>query len=82
MALKTIRDIDLNDCCLGENDPGHLLNRRLMQRDLLFESLNELGDFKAQAQIMRDFTRPDQPYSTFIAAYVISRWPELGQLFP
>ena len=82
MALRTIHDIDLNDEDIEEFDPDHLLNRRLTQRDLLFMKLNELGDFKVQAQIMRDFTRADRPYSTFVAAYVISRWPELGQLFP
>ena len=35
MARRTIRDIDLNDSGLGENDERHLWNRRLYQYDLL-----------------------------------------------
>ena len=35
IARRTIHDIDLNDRHLGENEQGHLWNRRRRQRDLL-----------------------------------------------
>ena len=81
MAYRTIRDMDLNDQ-MSQYDPGNLSNLRLEQRSLLFEKLNEVGDVKLQAQILREFSQPDKPFSTFISAYVSSTWPQLDQLFP
>ena len=44
MARRTIRDVDLNDSRRGENDPGHLLNRRRRQRRLLEQRLSSLSN--------------------------------------
>ena len=81
MARRTIRDIDLNDITLGENDASHLWNRRLEQRALLIERINGLDDFDAKVNIMLEFMLPDKPFSSFIAAYVKGRFPLFQQVF-
>ena len=81
MARRTIRDIDLNDSALGENDESHLWNRRLGQRALVIERINQLDDFDAKVSIMLEFMLPDKPFSSFIRAYVNERFPLLRQLF-
>ena len=70
MARRIIHDVDLNDSGIEENDPGHLLNRRLNQRTMLFEKLNKLPDTEMQLSIMRDFSRADKPFSSFISAWL------------
>ena len=82
MARRTVLDIDLNDSNAGENTQGHLWNRRLRQRDLLLQRLNELQDFDAKVRMMFEFMLPDKPFSSFISAYVMGRFPVLAQLFP
>lgn len=79
-AQRTIRDIDLNDSSLGENDPSHLWNRRLRQRKLMIQKLNALDDFDAKVEVMFDFMLPDKPFSGFITAYLISRFPALASI--
>ena len=69
IARRTIRDINLNDSELGENDPNHLWNRRLRQRDLLIQRLDSLEDFAAKIHMICEFTLPDKPFSAFISAY-------------
>lgn len=81
MARRTIWDIDLNDGELGGNVPNHLINLRMLQRDWLFQKLNELGDFESQAHIMLEFTQADKPFSSFISAWVTSSFPQLGRTF-
>ena len=81
MALRTIRDIDLNDDKLGENDPNHLLRRRRSQRDMLIQQINALDDFDEKVNLMFDFTMPDKPFSTYIYAYLTDRFPNAAQLF-
>ncbi len=81
IARRTIRDIDLNDSGLGENDARHLWNRRLYQYQLLIKRINQLDDFDAKVNIMRDFMLPDKPFSSFIAACIKGRFPLLGQVF-
>ena len=81
IALRTIRDIDLNDDKLGENDPNHLLRRRQSQRDMLIQQMNELDDFDEKVSLMFEFTMPDKPFSTYIYAYIMDRFPVLGQFF-
>lgn len=81
MARRTIRDVDLNDSELGENDESHLWNRRLEQRALLVERINGLDDFDAKVNIMLEFMLPDKPFSSFIAAYVKGRFPLFEQVF-
>lgn len=81
IARRTIRDIDLNDSTLGENDESHLWNRRLRQRTLLIERINGLDDFDARVNIMLEFMLPDKPFSSFIGAYVNHRFPLFGQIF-
>ena len=78
-ALRTVRDIDLNDHYSGleENDERHLVKQRKAQRDLLIRRLNGLSDFDMQLNIMFEFMQPDKPFSSFIAAYVLDRFPIL-----
>ena len=80
MARRTIRDVDLNDSGLGPNDESHLWNLRRLQRTLLIERINGLDDFDAKLNIMLEFMLPDKPFSSFIRAYVMGRFPLLGQL--
>ena len=79
-AVRTIRDIDLNDRSLGENDPSHLWNRRLRQRQLLIQGLDALDDFDSRVQFMFEFMLPDKPFSGFITAYLMSRFPALARI--
>ena len=81
IARRTIRDVDLNDSGLGENDPNHLWNLRVRQRRLLARRLIELDDFDAKVNIMLEFMLPDKPFSSFIAAYVRNRFPLFGRVF-
>ncbi len=81
IALRTIRDINLNDSELGENDPTHLCNRRLYQLYLLQQGLDSLEDFDSKVRMMFEFMLPDKPFSGFISAYLTGRFPLLGQLF-
>ena len=69
MAMRTIRDIDLNDRNLGENDPNHLFNRRMGWLDRLIAGLEDVDDFDALMNLMHAFTQPDQPFSGFVSAY-------------
>ena len=80
-ARRTIRDIDLNDSKLGENEESHLWNRRLDQRRLVIERISQLDDFDAQVNVMLEFMLPDKPFSSFIRSYINGRFPLLQQLF-
>ena len=80
MARRTIRDVDLNDSGLGANDESHLWNLRRRQRALLIERINGLDDFDAKLNIMLEFMLPDKPFSSFIRAYVMGRFPMLGRV--
>ena len=80
IARRTIRDIDLNDSGLGENDETHLWNRRLHQRALLIERINQLNDFDAQVNIMLEFMLPGKPFSSFIHSYANGRFPLLRHI--
>ena len=74
-AVRTIRDVDLNDNAdgsPGENDPSHLWNRRLTQLNLLLAQLLQMDDWEARIGLMREFSLPDKPFSGFIAAYARS----------
>ena len=81
IARRTIRDVDLNDRGLGENDESHLWNRRLKQRALLIERINGLDDFDAKVNIMLEFMLPDKPFSSFVAAYIKGRFPLFAHVF-
>ena len=80
MARRTIRDVDLNDSGLGANDESHLWNLRRRQRALLIERINGLDDFDAKLNIMLEFMLPDKPFSSFIRAYVMGRFPMLERV--
>ena len=82
IALRTIRDIDLNDDKLGENDQNHLLSRRRNQWNMLIQQINGLDDPAEKVELMRNFTMPDKPFSTYIYAYLADRFPDIDQLFP
>ena len=81
MARRTIADLDLNDSNLGVNDRRHLWNRRFAQRRLLINRLNELDDFDMKVTIMLEFMLPDKPFSSFITAYVLERFPIFREFF-
>ena len=81
MARRTIRDLDLNDSTLGENDESHLWDRRLEQRALLIERINGLDDFDAKVNIMLEFMLPDKPFSSFISTYIKGRFPLFERVF-
>lgn len=78
MARRTIRDIDLNDRQLGENDPKHLWRLRRAHLDLLREAVNAEDDDVLALLIIREFILPDSPFSSFVLAYVET----LGHEFP
>ena len=77
-ARRTIYDIDLNDSEMGENEQGHLWNRRRFQLDLLIQRLSAIEDFDEQVSLMRDFALPDKPFSSYISAYLKQRFPGFG----
>ena len=70
MARRTIRDVDLNDSQLGENDPNHLWRLRRAHLDILREAINAEEDDELAILIIREFTLSDSPFSSFILAYV------------
>ena len=79
-AIRTIRDIDLNDCAddaPGENDLSHLWNRRKAQLDLLISQLSQKDDIGEIFSVIQQFTMPDKPFSGFIAAWVKERFGTL-----
>ena len=80
MARRTIRDIDLNDSELGLNDPYHLWYQRLQQLDFVLQALDAVQDFDTKSQIMFEFMLPDKPFSGFISAYFMNRFPSLARL--
>ena len=81
VAFRTIRDVDLNDNNLGENDHRHLRNRRLRHLGLLIKRLKPLDD-GARVWLAYDFTLPDKPFSSFVDAYFRRTFPGFEQLFP
>ena len=58
LARRTIRDIDLNDSELGENDPNHLMFQRRDELDQLIQRLSGLQDPEQQVVAVRDASRP------------------------
>lgn len=81
MARRTIADLDLNDSNLASNDDRHLWNRRLEHQYLLIDRLNSLDDFDIKVTIMLEFMLPDKPFSSFITAYVLERFPIFREFF-
>ncbi|MDE2938438.1 MAG: TIGR02646 family protein [Chloroflexota bacterium] len=72
MAVRTIRDIDLNDNdanAPGEYDPGHLWNRRLAHLNILLSQLLQINDTSRLIDLIGQFALPDKPFSGFIVAY-------------
>ena len=79
IACQTIRDIDLNDHCLGEYDDGNLLNLRRYQLGWLIELLEGMEDLQGKAAMLHRFMLPDSPFSSFVSSYVNAH-PQLTQL--
>ena len=63
VGWRTIRDIDLNDSQLGENDPNHLWRQRRAQLDFLREATNAQEDDELVAMVVQEFIMPDSPFS-------------------
>ena len=82
IARRTIDDIDLNDERSGREayEPGHLWYQRQYQAYLLTEALGTLEDFNSKVWMIREFTLPGKPFSSFVSAYLTDRFPELDQL--
>ena len=78
MARRTIRDIDLNDSQLGENDPNHLWRLRRAQLDMMRTAVNAAEDDNLAILLVQEFTLPDSPFSSFMVAYVET----IGIVFP
>ena len=74
-ARRTIADIGLNDSELGPYDERHLCNRRRRQVRRLTDRLKQLNTFEERFQLMREFTLPDKPFSSFVSAYIRDRFP-------
>lgn len=74
-ARRTIADIDLNDSYLGPYDERHLCNRRRRQVRRLTHRLKHLNTFEEQFNLMREFTLPGKPFSSFVSAYIRDRFP-------
>ena len=74
-ARRTVADIDLNDSELGPYDERNLCNRRRGQVKRLIERLRQLDTFGEQFQLMREFTLPDKPFSSFVTKYIRDRFP-------
>ncbi len=81
MARKTIRDIDLNDSQLGENDVNHLWNRRQDWLGQVLGQLDTVEDFDDRVTMLFEFALPNQPFSGFVYAYIMDRFPILNHLF-
>ena len=79
-ARRTIRDIDLNDSDVGENDEGNLWVYRLRHLTWLTEKLDKSQDFDEKVNMMLESMQPGKPFSGFIAAYFMDRFPGLAQL--
>lgn len=71
MARRMIWDLDL--------DSNYLRNLRMEQLDWLLERLNTVDDFDEKVNMMFRFMLPKIPFSTFIRAYVTSRFPLINQ---
>ena len=74
-SRRTIADINLNDSELGPYDERHLCNRRRRQVKRLIERLRQLDTFGEKFQLMREFTLPDKPFSSFVSEYIRDRFP-------
>ena len=76
-AKRTIVDIDLNDISIGQNDPTRLPSRRRVRLGRLVRSISQLNSMDEKAAVMRSFTQPDQPFSSFIFAWILESFPEV-----
>ncbi len=81
-ARRTIADIDLNDSELGLYDERHLCNRRRRQVERLNERLKGLNAFDERFNMMREFMKPDKPFSSFVRAYILERFPMMADFIP
>ena len=79
-ARRTIWDIDLNDH-LTDYNPSNLRYQRRYQRYLLIEGLNGRDDIEERIRLLMWFTHHNNPFSSFIRAYVANEFPGLaGQI--
>ena len=81
-ARRTIADIDLNDSELGLYDEHHLCNRRHRQVERLNERLKSLNAFEERFSMMQEFMMPDKPFSSFVRAYILERYPMMAGYVP
>ena len=81
-ARRTIADIDLNDSELGLYDERHLCNRRCRQVERLNARLQGLSDFNERFNMMREFMKPDKPFSSFVRTYILERFPMMSDFVP
>lgn len=78
MAVRTISDLDLNSDyeAVGDRVP-YLRKERL---DFIISRLgNPMEDIELTIAVLREHTRPNQPFSGFILAYAKERFPLLRE---
>ena len=76
-AFRTIADIELNDADIAEYDQGQLRNLRRNQLRLVIQKLSSIQDRFLMRRMAQEFTLPNKPFSSFVAAYLRLRFPEL-----
>ena len=79
MACRTIADLDLNDSGLGMYALNSLGNQRLRQVQRLSSQVSWIDDLDAQLYVINEFMLPGKPFSSFVKAYFMNRFPTLSQ---
>ncbi len=72
VARRTIWDLDLNS--------NYLRNLRLERLTWLIEQLDTISEFEGKLDVLLRFMLPKMPFSTFVRAYAIRRFPLLRQV--
>ena len=72
VARRTIWDLDLNS--------NYLRNLRLERLTWLIERLDTISEFESKLDVLLRFMLPKMPFSNFIRAYAMRRFPLLNQI--
>ena len=78
-AYRTVDDLDLNSDyqVVGDNLP-YLRRERL---DFFIQRISSMtADMGQTVAVLREFMQPDQPFSSFITAYIADRFPVFKDL--
>ena len=72
VARRTIWDLDLNS--------NYLCSLRVERLTWLIERLNTISEFEGKLDVLLRFMLPKMPFSIFVRAYAIRRFPLLNQI--